>query len=219
MDNKLFISASILASNNFNYKDLIFRLVKANIQAIHIDVMDGSITPGFGLNPAIILLIPNHIYVDIHIMSKDPIRVLNTIPYRPNTYVHTHFSTVDNFELFVKAVKEKKLIPGITFDLNDNLQNLTFIYDCKFINFMSITNIGLTNQEFDIKVINKIIEFKTLYPKLDILICVDGSVRMEHIKLLSKIVNIIVVGSILFSNKNYKKAIKKIINFETNNTN
>lgn len=204
------LSPSLLAADSFDYYKLTKKLIHAGIEAIHFDIMDCTETSCFGLNPNIIKIIPEHVIVDIHIMSDNSINILKSIPYRKNTYVHTHFRMIKNYFDFIEETIRLGFMPGVTFDLKDNLNiKFSFIDKIKWINFMSIDNIGLTNQDFSAKVFEQLDSFISENGN-KFLFSIDGSVRDEHLKMIKDKFQIVVVGSLLYNSQNLKKKIKSI---------
>lgn len=211
--NKFIFSPSLAACKDYNYSSLIDKLLKVNIKAIHFDVMDGSLTKMIGLNPEMILSIPTNIFVDIHIMSKSALEIVKNIPFRNNTCIHTHFRMIKNFSRFIKLVNELGFIVGITLDLSDDLSQLKdFIYKCDFINFMSVNQIGSSNQIFQESVYQKIKSFKKLYPNKNFKISIDGSVRESHLKKLTYLVDYVVLGSLLYNASDFEKQLEFLEN-------
>lgn len=205
-------SPSIMASKHYNYEILFNDLLAAGITAMHFDVMDASVTPGLGLNPQMIKLIPESVAVDIHIMSKDPLSLLKTIPPRKNTYVHTHLSMCPDYQTFIQTVVEMGFHPGITIGMRDDLALFKpYMHALKWVNFMSVYEIGMTNQVFADDVYQRIETFKHMYPH-HYLVAVDGSVRVEHLSKLSQLVDIVVVGSLIYSATDYRSQITTLFN-------
>lgn len=76
---------------------------------------------------------------------------------------------------------------------------------------MSVYEIGMTNQVFADDVYQRIETFKHMYPH-HYLVAVDGSVRVEHLSKLSQLVDIVVVGSLIYSATDYRSQITTLFN-------
>lgn len=210
---KVIINPSLAAIKDFNYGNWIKRLVEANVKAIHFDIMDGYRTNNYGLNLNMLNLIPTNIRVDLHVMVINPIAIIKNIPYRENTYIHTHISMVENFIDFINEVKKYNFKPGITFDLDCDFKFDQKIVDSlDFFNFMSVAKIGGTDALFDEKVFDNFAKFKANYKfKENSIFEVDGSVRENHIHRCKQTFNTIVVGSLLY---NFEDIQNRIIELE-----
>lgn len=203
---------SICAALTYDYESLIKKLLKSGIKMFHFDVMDASLTSNAWINLDLLKLLPQEAFAEIHIMAKDPIKFIKCIPYRKNTFIQTHLRMQTPFVNFIKEVKKYHFLPGITFDLNDdlNLIDISLIKQITLVNFMAVREIGLTNQIFCDEVYEKIKLFKKLFPKYNGCISVDGSVRETHLFELSKLCNSIVIGSILYKSNDYHKQLKTL---------
>lgn len=205
------ISPSLQALPNFDFDISLQKLVDSKIQALHIDLMDATVTESFGINPNVLKnKNVENLIIDIHIMSLNPINLIKTIPILKNCFVHTHLRMVDNYFNFISEAKKLNFCVGITIDLEDDLTKLkNFIKEISFVNFMSVSEIGKTGQIFDERVYKKIDDFKNMYGD-DFIFCVDGSVREKNINILKQKSNLIVVGSILYNSANWKEKVKEL---------
>lgn len=201
---------SICAALTYDYESLIKKLLKSGIKMFHFDVMDASLTSKAWINLDLLKLLPQETFAEIHIMAKDPIKFIKCIPHRKNTFIQTHLCMQNPFVNFVNEVKKYHFLPGITFDLNDDLNSIdiSLIKQISLVNFMSVKQIGLTNQVFCNEVYEKIKLFKKLFPQYNGSISVDGSVRETHLFELGKLCNSIVIGSILYKSNDYHKQLK-----------
>lgn len=74
------------------------------------------------------------------------------------------------------------------------------------IQFMGINKIGFQGQEFNVGIIDKIKQFKGLYPNIPV--SVDGGVRLDKVALLKQAgVDRIIVGSAIFATDNANQTI------------
>lgn len=206
------LAPSICAASTYDYESLIKKLLKSGIKIFHFDVMDASLTSKAWINLDLLKLLPQEVFAEIHIMSKDPIKFIKCIPFRKNTFVQTHLRMQNPFINFISEVKKFHFLPGITFDLNDDLNSvdISLIKQISLVNFMAVRKIGLTNQSFCNEVYEKIKFFKILFPKYNGYTSVDGSVRETHLSELGKLCNSIVIGSILYKSNDYHKQLKAL---------
>lgn len=209
---KVNLVPSICAALTYDYESLIKKLLESGIKMFHFDVMDASLTSSAWINLNLLKLLPESVFAEIHIMAKDPIKFIKCIPYRKNTFIQTHLRMQNPFFNFINEVKKYHFLPGITFDLNDDLNSteISLIKQISLVNFMSVKQIGLTDQNFCNEVYEKIKLFKKLFPKYNGYISVDGSVRETHLFELGKLCDSIVIGSILYKSNDYHKQLKTL---------
>lgn len=95
MRSKSEISASMMCSDLVNLKDTINIFEEENIEYLHIDVMDGTFVPNFGLGVDYIrgLRKLTSIPLDIHLMVKDPEHKLQWIGIQPTDSVSIHYES------------------------------------------------------------------------------------------------------------------------------
>ncbi|MGL4647634.1 MAG: hypothetical protein ACRCVI_02805 [Mycoplasmoidaceae bacterium] len=206
---KNLLNPSLHAAPTCDYLQIIKKIFKAGGRNLHIDLMDQSVTPGIGINPLIIKEIPEEVIVDIHIMSSDPLKMIASIPFRKNTYIHTHWWMANDYQNIIDAIKVKAMKVGMTIDLSTDLKLIKpWLKQIELFNFMAIEKIGMSNQTFNPKVLEQYHLFKKLYPDHKSFLAIDGSVRNEHLELIKDKFNFIVVGSLLYNAQDWNKLLK-----------
>lgn len=89
------ISASMMCSELIDLKETIKIFEEEGIEHLHIDMMDGSFVPNFGLGVDYIrgLRKLTHIPLDLHLMIKDPEYKLQWIGIRETDIVSIHYES------------------------------------------------------------------------------------------------------------------------------
>ena len=78
----------------------------------------------------------------------------------------------------------------------------------QFVQLMGIDNVGFQGQEFDMRVVDKVKELRSMFPNL--LISVDGGVSLETAPLiLDAGADRLIVGSAIFGSDNFIESIQK----------
>lgn len=89
------ISASMMCSNLVDLRETITIFEEEKIEYLHIDVMDGTFVPNFGLGVDYIrgLRKLTDIPLDLHLMIKDPEYKLQWIGIKPTDIVSIHYES------------------------------------------------------------------------------------------------------------------------------
>ncbi|UWD35078.1 ribulose-phosphate 3-epimerase [Mycoplasma cottewii] len=216
------ITPSIYCADLVDLKTEISNLLKAGIDQIHFDVMDGIFVQNYALSPKqlddIKRTFPS-LKIDVHIMGVD---LLDKIKWFKNAdYFTFHWNAVKNIDSakqWIDEIKQHNLKPGIAIDLDNQISDIyELLDDLNHITIMSIKP-GFTGQQFEDltwKKLNEIKQIKERYPLLKFQI--DGGVRWSNFKELIDIgVDWIVVGSMLFESDDYTKTVDKIYKVSNN---
>ncbi|MGB9638380.1 MAG: ribulose-phosphate 3-epimerase [bacterium] len=217
------IAASIIAGDFYNIENLLRQTQEANIDYLHLDVMDGNFVPNITLSPLIVKKIKNitTLPIDIHLMVNNPENYIENIIEDINI-LNFHIETVKFPFRFIENIRNiifnKKLDTKIGVAINP-------ITDIGFLKYLKgyIDNIlvmtvdpGFSGQKFIENMIIKISLIKEIVKDWgDVFISVDGGVNDKNIeKLIKAGANYIVISSFLYKGniiKNVEK-IKSIIN-------
>ena len=89
------ISASMMCSDLIDLKETIRIFEEEGIEYLHIDMMDGSFVPNFGLGVDYVRGLRNltNIPLDIHLMIKDPEYKFQWIGIKPTDTVSIHYES------------------------------------------------------------------------------------------------------------------------------
>ena len=220
MNKKFLLTPSIYCADTANFQTEIKKLQIVGINWIHFDVMDGIFVQNYALGPKILNDIKKHypnLTVDVHIMGID---LINKIPlFIKADYITFHWTSVKNNQevnKLIAMIKQQGTKVGIALDLQNDIGNIKeFLPTIDLITLMAIKP-GFTGQRFELitwKNIQKIKMLKQQYPHL--LFQVDGGVRWNNMQqLIANGVDLIVVGSLLFKEKDYQNVIDKVNKLE-----
>lgn len=209
--------------NNFDdlYNDL--NLVAGRVPMVHLDVMDGTLTPNASWpytgsaeefesikNEDEGLPYWEELSFEVHLMVKDPVSIMEDWVKAGAERIIVHvesFETDDDLSKFLssrrKELHEEFSYLGVQIGLAINLDTdinrlMPHVLNADFVHLMSINKIGGQGKEFQVEVFDRIRELKHIYPET--IIAVDGGVNLENAEdLLESGVEKLVIGSSIFA--------------------
>ncbi len=119
-----------------------------------------------------------------------------------------HLESKGDIKKAIDDIKGKVEI-GLALNMETSIDSIdSYIDDISSVQLMGIDNIGFQGQQFDEKVLERVVEVRMKYP--DLTITVDGGVSLETApKLVLAGANRLIVGSAIFESDNYIEAIQK----------
>lgn len=216
------ISASMMCSNLIDLRETIDIFERNNIERLHIDMMDGTFVPNFGLGVDYIrgLRELTKIPLDLHLMIKDPEYKLQWIGIKETDIVSIHYES--SFQ--VQRVLDWLLPFGCKRFLAINpatpVSSLEEVLDyIDGINLLMV-NPGFAGQKIvpsTMKKAEKVIQLLKDYDREDIIVEVDGNITPENAKKLRTIgASMFVAGTSAIFKGDVKKYEENIIHFRNN---
>ena len=177
---------------------------------IHIDFCDGKFvkTKTVSLKQCVeIKNFSNNIHFQIHLMAQEPLKYLEEILNFKIQKVFFHYEISKDKNNLLKIKKEfekNNLKVGLVINPETKIDEIIpILSNFNYLMIMSVIP-GAEGQEFDIKVLKKVKQLKTIYPNL--YIQVDGGIKLEETKLLlENNCDGFCVGSFISSAQNPKK--------------
>lgn len=215
------ISASMMCSNLIDLRETIDIFERNNIERLHIDMMDGTFVPNFGLGVDYIrgLRELTKIPLDLHLMIKDPEYKLQWIGIKETDIVSIHYES--SFQ--VQRVLDWLLPFGCKRFLAINpatpVNSLEEVLDyIDGINLLMV-NPGFAGQKIvpsTMKKAEKVIQLLKDHDREDIIVEVDGNITPENAKKLRTIgASMFVAGTSAIFKGDVKKYEENIIYFRS----
>ncbi|WP_336594819.1 ribulose-phosphate 3-epimerase [Bacteroides acidifaciens] len=213
------ISASMMCSDLIDLKDTIDIFEREEVEYLHIDMMDGSFVPNFGLGVDYIrgLRRLTDIPLDLHLMVKDPEYKLQWIGIKNTDIVSVHYES--SFQ--VQRVLDWLLPYGCKRFLAINPATPINVLE-EVLDYIDGINLLMVNPGFagqkivpsTLKKVRKVVDLLKKAGREDITIEVDGNITLENAKVLKGIgADIFVAGtSSLFKDgiSSYMENIKRL---------
>ncbi len=209
------IAPSLLSADFVNLQKEIEAVQNAGADILHLDVMDGHFVPNLTFGLPIIKQIKKitKIPLDVHLMVTNPEIYLEPLADLGIEYISIHQETVFHLHRQILLLKNRAVKAGIALNPATPIETIfPIISELDFVLLMSV-NPGFGGQHFLPLVYNKIQKLreftKIKNPTLEIEI--DGGVNTENAKTLTNMgADILVAGSFIFGNSDYKKQIQKL---------
>lgn len=204
------ISPSILSSNN--RIDTIKKLNNTNCEYIHIDTMDGIFVPNKQMDIDEIIKLEKHTTkpLDIHLMTKDPLKYIKNLNNKNIEYITFHLEIEKNIEEIINEIKSLNYKVGISIKPNTKVEELIpYLEKIDLVLIMSVEP-GFGGQKFIPETLEKAKTIRNI--NKDITIEIDGGINDNNIDIIKKHVDIAVVGSYIINSNDYNKAINNLKN-------
>lgn len=193
------ISASIQASNIYNLLNELEEYSNSFDQ-LHIDITDGNFTSNISLPVGIIEYIKNNTdyVIDTHLMlNNNELFTKKAFEYGSDIVtVHCETTTPEIF----KSLVNQFTYVGVGILPTTDVKTLSSYIDAAYSVLLLTVNPGFSNQSKAVNLIDKVQEFKDLYPNYSNLLIVDGGVKTEDLESLRDLdVDIAVQGGAIFA--------------------
>ncbi|AXQ79209.1 ribulose-phosphate 3-epimerase [Streptococcus chenjunshii] len=170
-------------------EDEVERLDQAGFDIFHMDFMDGSFVPNFGMGLQDFELVRKTTAkpVDVHLMIQNPGRYVDKFAALGADIIYIHPEADQQVTRTLARIKEKGKKAGVAINPGTSAESIKpFLSLVDYVLIMTV-NPGFAGQNYLDFVEDKILDFVNLKPHFDYEIMVDGAISPEHIKRLSRL--------------------------------
>lgn len=207
---------SMMCADFSSLKDEIENLEKSGIDIFHLDVMDGSFVPNFGMGLQDIEYICKTATkpCDVHLMIENPSKYIDKFAKLGVNIIYIHPETDSHACRTLQMIRDAGVKSGIAVNPGTSFETVKeLLHLCDYVMLMSV-NPGFAGQkylDFVTEKFEKFVNEAENYGGYDVMI--DGACSPEKIEMLSKIgVKGFILGtSALFGkDKSYKEIIDEL---------
>ena len=194
----MIISASIQAADQLNILQSI-QQHSSEFAQIHVDITDGHFTNNISMSFSHIKEVKNQTdyKVDVQLMVEDNVKLAPLAFAHGADLVSIHLESTP-IKDFINLSNEFTNLGVATLPNTDNSKLDKYLEHSSAVLFLGV-NPGFSNQGQSVDLIDKIKNFKDLYPTYDGLIIADGGIQKNHLNSLEDIgVDIAVQGGAIF---------------------
>ncbi|CAL4043837.1 Ribulose-phosphate 3-epimerase [Buchnera aphidicola (Tetraneura ulmi)] len=208
-----FLAPSILSADFIRLGEEINESLSSGGDVIHFDVMDGHYVENLTFGPAILKSIRNFkmdVPIDVHLMTYPVDKFIPMFADAGATFITFHPEATNHLDHTINLIKSYGCKVGLSFNPTTSLDYLDYTLDRLDIIVLMSVNPGFGGQNFIPFVLKKLSFVRNLIEKnkLNILLAVDGGVKVENIGKIARYgADFFVIGTSLFGSKNYKLAI------------
>lgn len=188
---KKMLSASLMCADLTNLVDSIKELEKAEIDYLHIDIMDGSFVPNITLGFDLVNSIKKvtDIPLDIHMMVNEPSKFIDRMNLNEKDILCVHYESEIHIHRVLEMIKNKGCKVGLAINPSTPVENIKHLTD--YINMLLVMTVspGFAGQKMFMGAEKKVQEAKALLKEwncLDTLIEVDGNINLPNGRKMSE---------------------------------
>ena len=207
---KVQIAPSILSADFSNLESEVRTIEKAGADMLHIDVMDGHFVNNITFGPALVKSIRNKtdLPFDVHLMIDPVIKYITDFADAGADIITVHIEAEDDTRGAVELVRSLGKKAGIA--INPETKIDTIIPFLDFIDQVIVMSVhpGFAGQSFIRETIGRVQDIKAIIGSRDVKLEVDGGINPLYSQdCINAGCDILVAGTSIFSNENYKDSI------------
>jgi ribulose-phosphate 3-epimerase len=214
------ILPSMLMCNFGNLERELGLLEDAGVQGYHLDVMDGVFVPNFTYGMTIVAAIRKltKLPLDVHLMMQNPLQYIDDFADAGADIITFHAEAVGDPLPVIERIHARGLPAGIAINSKTAVSKIEAVLPrCEMALLMSI-EAGFGGQKFEEHVLGKFQQVRDIAGP-EIVLEVDGGINKETIRSAAEAgAELLVVGSAIFRQADYKEALDELNSVVGNST-
>jgi ribulose-phosphate 3-epimerase len=215
MSRHTLIAPSILSADFGRLADEVRAIGDAGADWIHVDVMDGHFVPNLTIGPPVVQAVrkATKLPLDVHLMIENPDRWVEAYAQAGADIICVHAEAATHLHRTIQAIRATGKKPAVALNPHTPLDVLRYVLDDLAMVLIMSVNPGFGGQSFIPAVIPKIRDLRAEADArgLDLDIQVDGGIKIDNVDVVANAgANVIVSGSGIFGQRDYKDAITRM---------
>lgn len=199
------IAPSVLAADFVRLGEEIQTVAGADINQIHIDVMDGRFVPNITMGPLVVEAIKRvtDLPLDVHLMIVEPENHLEAFVKAGADMITVHVETCPNLHRTLQYIRDLGAKPGVAINPHTPAVAISEVLHLVDVVLVMTVNPGFGGQNFLTEVTPKISQIHTMLGERHVDISVDGGIDKNTIGMAARAgANVFVAGSSIFKAPN-----------------
>jgi ribulose-phosphate 3-epimerase len=195
-----------------NLEHEIERLEEAGVEALHMDVMDGSFVPNMTYGMPIIEAVCRltKMPVDVHLMIQNPSRYAQAFVDAGADMITFHIEAEPEPSALLRAIRSQGVAAGLAINPSTPMEKiLPFVGECDLVLVMSV-EAGFGGQTFNPNALDRLKQLRQQFGS-QILLEVDGGVNASTVASCQQAgAELLIVGSAIFRENDYCQAMTNL---------
>ncbi len=207
------IAPSLLSADFSCLKEEVVALSQAGADLIHLDIMDGHFVPNLTFGPMVVKSIRNYTRLpfDVHLMVDNPQDMIPWFAKAGADIITIHAESTKHLDKLLAEIKSYGIKAGVSLNPSTPETVLEYVLDKLDLILVMSVNPGFGGQSFISASVEKIVKIKSMIKGKDIKIEVDGGINpLTAAECVAAGADILVAGSAILNNGNYKKNIEAL---------
>ncbi len=209
--NNVKIAPSILSADFGQLGNEVEAITRAGADYIHIDVMDGHFVPNITIGAGVVKDLKKHsaLPFDVHLMIENVDRYIPQFAEAGADIITIHAEASNHIHRSIGLIKSLGKKAGISLNPATPADVIDYIIDDVDLILVMSVNPGFGGQKFIESQVGKIEAIRNKIGDRNIEIEVDGGINSENAaRVIEAGATVLVAGSAVFGNDDYKKAIQ-----------
>jgi ribulose-phosphate 3-epimerase len=209
------IAPSLLSADFGRLAEEVRAVEAAGADLIHVDVMDGRFVPNITIGPLVVEAVRKvtKLPIDVHLMIVEPEKYVEAFAKAGAELVSVHAETSPHLHRTLQAIRAAGARPAVALNPSTPLSAVDYVIgDCEMVLVMTV-NPGFGGQRYIDACNRKIRDLRALADRTNpaLEIEVDGGVKPDTAATAAGAgANVLVAGTAVFGQKDYRQAISAI---------